>query len=154
MPETQPGTEAKLWAWLDRMDAADKPDAGVRRASNPATASRDIGLPATMPDGTPARLIPLHILTYWRGRAEEQANNAHAAAGITGGIARTADALRDMLERATAGMDALIDSNVLPQPEPLTVDLEQGARDLARIKALAAAEEAAAEAPPARTRRA
>lgn len=73
---------------------------------------------AKQPAEAPTVAIPLHVLTYWRGRVEEQ------VASVSG-VARSLAALQGMLERATAGMTELVDSGVLPAPHPDVALVEQ-----------------------------
>lgn len=62
------------------------------------------------PAAIPTVAIPLHVLTYWRGRVEEQVNTI-------GGVTRSLEALHAMLAQATAGMTEFMDANVLPTPD-------------------------------------
>jgi transcriptional regulator with XRE-family HTH domain len=64
----------------------------------------------------PMVALPLHVLTYWRGRVEEQVNTLQGVGQQIQTLGDSLRAMKDMLERATDGVSGLLDSGVLPQP--------------------------------------
>jgi transcriptional regulator with XRE-family HTH domain len=76
-------------------------------------------------DGMPTRAIPLHVLTYWRGRVEEQVGRFQDVGQQITTATESLRSLLGMLERATDGVTEFLDGGVLP---PLT-KAEELARD-------------------------